>query len=265
MRLRLTLPMLIVAGWGLLAMAAQWLSLQPNVVQLEMILQGPSLDNWFGHDELGRPVWDRLVSGAATSFTVALTVVSISLLFGSLIGTAAAWYGGWLDHLLVRIMDIFLAFPGVLLAIALAGILGPGISNVIIALSLMSWVGYARLSRAQTLSLKHRDHVLAAQALGTSQWVIISRHLLPLMMAPLIVEATFGVAGVIIAEAGLSFLGLGVQPPAASWGSMIRDGTRYLLVAPHLIVIPGTILMLLVLSINLIGDNLRDRMDVRSG
>lgn len=161
------------------------------------------------------------------------------------------------------VVDIFLAFPGILLAIALAGLLGPGLDNVVIALTTVGWVGYARLARAQVLSLKQREHVQAAEALGSNRWRIMRRHLLPLMAAPLIVEATFGVAAVIVAEAGLSFLGLGVQPPAASWGAMIRDGTRYLLVAPHLVLAPGLALLAVVLAVNLLGDRLRDRLDIR--
>jgi peptide/nickel transport system permease protein len=191
-------------------------------------------------------------------------VVLISTLVGSLLGATAAYIGGWLDQLLVRVVDTFLAFPGILLAIALAGVMGPGIGNVIIALSLVGWVGYARLARAQVLSLKQRDHVTAAIALGQGRVYIIRHHLLPLITAPLIVEATFGIAAVVIAEAGLSFLGLGVQPPDASWGSMIRDGTRYMLVAPHLVLAPGLAIMLVVLAVNLLGDRLRDWLDIRS-
>jgi peptide/nickel transport system permease protein len=176
----------------------------------------------------------------------------------------SGYIGGWIDHIIVRIIDIFLAFPGILLAIALAGLLGPGIDNVIIALCVVGWVGFARLSRAQVLSIKHRDHVQAAVALGISPVLVMIRHLLPMIMAPLIIEATFGVASAVIAEAGLSFLGLGVQPPDASWGSMIRDGTRYLLVAPHMVLVPGIALMLVVLAANLLGDQLRDRLDVRA-
>jgi len=185
-------------------------------------------------------------------------------LFGTLLGIAGAWIGGIWDHLLVRVIDVFLAFPGILLAIALAGILGPGIENVVIALATVGWVGYARLARAQTLSLKHREHVIAAVALGAGTLRVIFRHLLPLVGAPLIVEGTFGVAGAIIAEAGLSFLGLGVQPPAPSWGTLIREGTRYMLVAPHLILAPALAVLLVVLSVNLLGDRLRDRLDVRT-
>ncbi|HWS03457.1 MAG TPA: ABC transporter permease, partial [Gammaproteobacteria bacterium] len=180
-------------------------------------------------------------------------------------GSFSAYIGGFWDRLLVHIIDLFLAFPGILLAIALAGILGPGIENVVIALTVVGWVGYARLARAQVLSLKSRDHVQAAIALGVPHGRIVRTHLLPLISAPLIVEATFGIAAVVVAEAGLSFLGLGVQPPEASWGSMIRDGTRYLLVAPHMVLVPGLAMVAVVLAVNLLGDRLRDRLDVRGG
>jgi peptide/nickel transport system permease protein len=172
--------------------------------------------------------------------------------------------GGWTDRVITKIIDVFLAFPGLLLAIALAAILGPGIENVVFALVVVGWVGYARLARAQTLSLRSREHVLAARALAVPTWLILFRHLVPLLLAPLGVEATFGIAGAVISEAGLSFLGLGVQPPDASWGSMIKEGTRYLLVAPHLVLAPGIALMLVVLAVNLIGDQWRDYLDVKA-
>lgn len=258
------LPVLILLLWLLAALAGPLLPLHPDQIDLPRILAAPDTAMWLGHDELGRPVLDRLLMGARTSFLVAVGVVTLSVLIGTLLGAWAAYRGGYLDLLLVRVMDIFLAFPGILLAIALAGVMGPGIENVIIALSIVGWVGYARLARAQVLSLKHRDHIAAAIVLGSKQGAIVLRHLLPLIIAPLIVEATFGIAGIVIAEAGLSFLGLGVQPPAASWGSMIRDGTRYMLVAPHLVLAPGVAIMLVVLAINLLGDRLRDRLDIRS-
>jgi peptide/nickel transport system permease protein len=257
------LPLLIVSLWALAALAAPWLPLAPDLIQLEHILDPPGTDALLGYDDLGRDIGARLAIGARTSFLVALWVVGLSLLAGTFIGTATAYHGGWWDRVAVQVVDIFLAFPGILLAIALAGLLGPGIDNVVIALTTVGWVGYARLARAQVLSLKHREHVLAAQALGTGRWRIMYRHLLPLMLAPLIVEATFGVAAVVVAEAGLSFLGLGVQPPAASWGAMIRDGTRYLLVAPHVVLAPGLAMLAVVLAVNLLGDRLRDRLDTR--
>lgn len=255
--------MLVLGGWIVLALAAPLLGLEPHRVSLPLMLQGPSTVAPLGFDELGRPLLDRLVSGARTSLLVALAVVSLSLVLGTLIGTVSAWVAGTVDHVVVRIIDVFLAFPGILLAIALAGILGPGIDNVVFALTAVGWVGFARLARAQTLSLKHREHVLAAVALGARAPRILWYHVLPLIAAPIIVEATFSIAAVIIGEAGLSFLGLGVQPPQASWGSIIQEGTRYMLVAPHLVVVPAVTLSLVVLAVNLLGDRLRDRLDVR--
>lgn len=260
---QILLPSLILLLWLLSALLGPWLPLQPDHIILPNILQPPSMTEWLGYDDLGRPILDRLIMGAQTSFFVACGVILISLTIGTFIGMISGWLGGYTDLMIVRLMDIFLAFPGILLAIALAGLLGPGIENVVFALSVVGWVGYARLARAQTLSLKRREHVLAATALGAKTPRILRYHVLPLLVAPLLVEATFGIAGVVIAEAGLSFLGLGVQPPSASWGSMIRDGTRYMLVAPHIVLAPGLVLLLVVLSVNLLGDRLRDRLDVK--
>ncbi|HEC16072.1 MAG TPA: ABC transporter permease [Sedimenticola sp.] len=262
--MRIYLPVGILLLWCLMALAGPLLPLEPDRIDLPHILAGPGVEYLLGNDDLGRPILDRLVMGARTSFVVAVGVVLVSSLVGVLAGAVAAYAGGWVDLLLMRIIDVFLAFPGILLAIALAGVMGPGIDNVIIALFVVGWVGYARLARAQILSLKRRDHVIAAVALGTGHVRIITRHLLPLIAAPLIIEATFGIAGIVIAEAGLSFLGLGVQPPAASWGSMIRDGARYMLVAPHMVLAPGLAILLVVLAVNLLGDRLRDWLDVRS-
>ena len=261
--IRFGLPGIILSLWFLMAVTGPFLPLYPERIDLMNILASPSLNEIMGYDDLGRPIMDRLMLGASTSFFVAVWVVTISVVIGTFVGTFSAYVGGVVDQILVRVIDIFLAFPGILLAIALSGIMGPGIENVIVALSIVGWVGFARLSRAQTLSLKHREHVVAAVSLGTVQRKIIVRHLFPLISAPIIVEATFGIASVVIAEAGLSFLGLGVQPPDASWGSMIRDGARYMLVSPHLVLVPGIALMLVVLSVNLLGDRLRDWMDVR--
>jgi len=254
----------VIVLWLLLSLLGQWLPLDAHQIELESILQGPGSSHWLGYDDLGRPVFDRLLAGSYTSCVVALTVVSLSLVIGTILGTMSAYLGGVFDLVITRIIDIFLAFPGILLAIALAGIMGPGIDNVVIALSVVGWVGFARLARAQTLSVKHRDHVIAAQVMGSRNSKIIFRHLIPLITTPLLVEATFGIASVVIAEAGLSFLGLGVQAPDASWGSMIRDGTRYMLVAPHLVLVPGLALMIVVLAVNLAGDRLRDWLDVKT-
>ncbi len=262
--MRLWFPASIFLLWCLLALLGPLFSLTPDHIELSRILLPPNGEAWFGYDDLGRSLWDRLIVGAQTSFIVSIAVVTISLLIGVTIGSLSAFIGGWFDHMVVRIIDIFLAFPGILLAIALAGLMGPGIDNVVIALCVVGWVGFARLSRAQVMTLKSRDHVQAAIALGAGRTRIIFRHLIPLIAAPLIIEATFAIASVVIAEAGLSFLGLGIQPPTPSWGSMIRDGTRYMLVAPHMVLVPGIALMLVVLSVNLLGDRLRDWLDVRT-
>ncbi|MEM7254499.1 MAG: ABC transporter permease [Pseudomonadota bacterium] len=262
--MRLWFPIAVVAGWAVLALAGSLWASDAAEVHLADVLRAPSADAILGRDDLGRSVFARLVAGAQTSFFVAVCVTSISLALGTLIGTASAWIGGALDHWVVRIIDVFLAFPGILLAIALAGILGPGVSNVVIALSVVGWVGFARLARAQTLSLRQRPYLLGAIAIGARFPRIVWWHLLPGLVAPLTVEATFAMAGAVIAEAGLSFLGLGAQPPAASWGTMILQGMRYMLVAPHLVAVPGIAIFLVVLAINLLGDRLRDHLDVRA-
>lgn len=264
----LWLPAAVVLLWAIFASFGTWLPLAPNDVDLPRILVRPeielSLQPWLGFDALGRPVLDRLIAGCTTSGLVAVSVIAVALTVGTIIGAASGYIGGVFDHVVVRVIDVFLAFPGILLAIALAGMLGPGIENVVIALAAVGWVGFARLTRAQTLSLKHQPHVLAARALGVGRMRIVCVHVLPLVSAPLIVEATIGIASAVIAEAGLSFLGLGVQPPQASWGSMLLEGTRYMLVAPHLVIAPAGAIFAVVLSVNLLGDRLRDRLDVRS-
>lgn len=261
---RLWIPLFILFVWSSVAVVGPGLPISPNHIDLTQILTPPSTTVWLGYDDIGRSISDRLIIGARTSFVVALSVVLIASIFGSCIGIVGAYWGGWMDHFLIRIIDIFLAFPGILLAIALAGIMGPSVENVVFALACVGWVGYARLARAQVLSLKDADHVTAARAIGASSGRIMFRHLLPLLSAPLIIELSFGVASIVVAEAGLSFLGLGVQPPDASWGSMIRDGTRYMLVAPHVVMAPGFALMIVVFAINVLGDWMRDWLDVKS-
>jgi peptide/nickel transport system permease protein len=258
-----SIPLLILAAWSMVAVLAPWLPLNPDEIGLQRILSTPDPQAWLGYDDLGRPMLDRLLIGTRTSFVVAISVVSLSMIAGTAIGLFAAWFGGFFDRVVVFITDVFLAFPGILLAIALAAVLGPGLANAVIALAIVGWVGFARLARAQALSIKTLDHVSAAQALGCGNIYIARRHILPLLTGPLIVQATFELAGVVIAEATLSFLGLGVQPPAASLGSMIRDGTRYMLVAPHMVLAPGLAVFLIVLCVNLLGDQLRDKLDVR--
>ena len=254
----------VLVLWAGIALAVPALPLLPDAVDLARILAPPGEGSLLGFDEVGRPVADRLIVGARSSLLVALVVVALAGSVGVVIGALAAYLGGWVDRALTAVIDVFMAFPGLLLAIALAGLLGPGLDNLVLALAAVGWVGYARLARAQTLSRRRREHGLAAEALGASTFRILRLHLVPLMAAPLIVEATFGLAGAVLAEAGLSFLGIGVQPPAASWGSMIREGVRYVLVAPHLVIVPGLALSAVVLATNLVGDWLRDRLDVRS-
>jgi peptide/nickel transport system permease protein len=257
-------PAAILVLWLIMALAGLSHLVSPYRIDLQAIFQPPGMSAWLGTDELGRPVLDRLLSGAGVSLLVASISVVVSATIGIAVGLVAGYFGGWVDRVISRVIEVFLAFPGILLAIAMAAMIGPGIENVIIALSVMGWVGYARLVRVQTLAMRQREHVQAALSLGQSHVTIMRQHVLPLVMAPVWVEATFGIAAAVIAEAGLSFLGLGVQPPTASWGGMIRDGVRYLLVAPHLVLAPGIALFLVVMSVNLLGDRLRDSLDVTS-
>lgn len=262
-RLAVAWPVLVIASWVMLALLADVLSLQPYRIDLGRILAAPGLERLLGADDLGRDILARLIAGARMALLVAISVTTVTLTAGTMLGLVAGYFGGWVDRMLMHVTDVFMAFPGILLAIAFAAVLGPGIGNLILALCLTSWVGYARLTRAQALSLRHRQHVLAAESLGASVPRIMSRHMLPLLAAPLVVEATYSIAGLIIAEASLSFLGLGIQAPAASWGAMLRDGVRYLLVAPHYVLVVGLSLMSLVLAVNVLGDKLRDILDVK--
>ncbi len=257
---RISLGLAILLFWFVLIIFADVLAPNPQEIDLHRILQLPSISTWqgvLGYDDLGRSIVERIIEGAKTSLLVAFVVAGISLLTGTLLGVCAAYFGGLWDHILVRLIDIFMAFPGILLAIALSALMGPGISNVIIALSIVSWVAYARLSRAQVLSIKTKEHVLAAKALGQTHAIIMFKHILPLIFSPLLVEFTFAIAGLVIAEAGLSFLGLGIQPPGSSWGNMIKNGSQYLLIAPHMVIVPGLALMSLIFAVNLLGDQIR--------
>lgn len=256
-------PLYVLAFWLCAVLLATSVDLTPDALRLEAILHGPGPDAWLGNDDLGRNVLSRILAGAQVSMTVAVLVTVITLSFGVTVGLIAGYFGGWIDRLLMQITDVFLAFPGILLAIAFAAVLGPGLNNLVLALCLTSWVGYARLTRAQALSLRSCQHVQAAESLGAGAPRIMLRHILPLLSAPLVVEATYSIAGLVIAEASLSFLGLGIQAPQASWGSMLRDGVRYMLVAPHYVLAVGLSLMSLVLAVNVLGDRLRDALDVK--
>ena len=237
----------------------------PRNIDLPSRLQPPSAAHWFGTDELGRDILSRVIYGARISMLVGSSVVVGSLLLGLIFGSIAGYYGGYADRIFnVIIMNAFLSFPGILLAIAFVAFLGPGILNLILALCVGGWVGYARLVRAQVLGAKEKEFVEAARALGASDWRIVTRHILPNIIQPVIVQAAIGMAGAVLAEATMSFLGLGVPPPTASWGAMLNDGRGHLFDAPHLVLFPAAAVMLAVLSFNFIGDALRDFMDPRS-
>ncbi|HSI25501.1 MAG TPA: ABC transporter permease [Methylotenera sp.] len=253
----------ILLFWLLAVVIGQLIGLQANTIDLNAILVSPNTHNWLGADDLGRDILARILEGIQVSFLVAIVVTVITMLVGVTVGLLAGFYGGKVDAFLMKITDIFLAFPGILLAIAFVAVLGAGISNLILALCITGWVSYARLARGQTLSLRNRQHVLAAESLGATVPRLLIKHILPLLGSILMVEATYSLASVMIAEASLSFLGLGIQAPSASWGAMLRDGVRYMLVAPHYVLVVGLSLMSLILAINLGGDYLRDKLDVR--
>jgi peptide/nickel transport system permease protein len=253
----------VLSFWLLAVLLGRIFNINPNQIDLNAILSSANSQHWLGADDLGRDNLARILEGVQVSFTVAIIVTLITMAIGVFVGLLAGFYGGKVDAVLMKITDIFLAFPGILLAIAFAAVLGAGIGNLILALCITGWVSYARLTRGQTLALRNRQHVLAAESLGASVPRLLIKHILPLLGSILIVEATYSLASVMIAEASLSFLGLGIQAPNASWGAMLRDGVRYMLVAPHYVLVVGLSLMSLILAINLGGDYLRDKLDVR--
>lgn len=261
-----TLGVILLVIFVTCAVFAPWLAPQdPAQLDLGSRLVAPGQGHWFGTDELGRDIFSRTLYGARISLIVAVSVVSLSLGLGLIAGLAAGFYGGWTDTVLnVYVTNAFLALPGILLAIAFVAFLGPGLFNLILALSISGWVGYARLVRAQVMAVKEREFVEAARALGASDLRVMCRHILPNIVQPLIVQAAIGMAGAVLAEATLSFLGLGVPPPAASWGAMLNDARSHLFDSPHLVIFPATAVMLAVLSFNFIGDALRDLLDPRT-
>lgn len=233
---------------------------------LDMISQPPSSQHYFGTDATGRDVFSRVIYGARISLQVGIIVVLVSSFIGTAIGAFAGYYGGWLDRVISGyVFNVFLAFPGLLLAIALVAFLGSGLNKLILALCIIGWVGYARLIRGQVLKVREYDFVQAARALGASNVRILFVHILPNAIQPLIVQASLGMAGAVLAEASLSFLGLGVPPPAPSWGVMIDEarGFNTLMTAPHALIFPGTAIALTVLAFNFIGDGLREYLDPR--
>jgi len=256
----------LVSIFVLFAIFAPWIAPQdPAAINLPTRLEPPSAAHWLGSDELGRDILSRIIYGARISMLVGSCVVLTSLALGVVIGSIAGYYGGRLDRFVnVVLMNAFLSFPGILLAIAFVAFRGPGILNLVLALSLGGWVGYARLVRGQVLAAREKEFVEAARALGASDLRVIVRHILPNIIQPVIVQSAIGMAGAILAEATMSFLGLGVPPPTASWGTMLNDGRAHLFDAPHLVLFPALAVMLAVLSFNFIGDALRDYLDPRS-
>jgi peptide/nickel transport system permease protein len=260
--------------WGLavtllLILAAVFASLlapyDPAAQNLPQRLLPPNSLHWFGTDELGRDIFSRVLFGARISMLVGVSVVCGCGMTGLMLGLLAGYFGGWFDRVVnVILINAFLSFPGILLAIALAAFLGPGIGKVILALTVTGWAGYARLARAQTLKVKELEFIVAARSLGASHARILLRHLLPNILQPVLIQATIGMAGVILAESTLSFLGVGVLAPIPSWGAMLNDARSHLFDAPHLIIFPALAVMTAVLAFNLLGDAWRDWLDPRT-
>ena len=237
----------------------------PDQQDLEHRLEPPSRDHLLGLDELGRDILSRLIFGARISVGVGLSVVLLAGAFGSLLGAISGYFGGAADYVVMRLADVFMAFPGILLAIALVAVLGPAIQHVVLALVVIGWVSYARLVRGQVMQVKENEFVLAAKSLGFPARRILAIHVLPNVVPVLVVQASLGMAGAILAEASLSFLGLGIQPPTASWGAMINAGRSHLIDASHLSFFPGVAILLTVMGLNFLGDALIDVLDPRSG
>ena len=233
----------------------------PATQEMALRLAGPTGLHWFGLDELGRDIFTRVLYGARISLLVGIVVVSVSATVGIALGAIAGYFGGRVDEAISRVIDILLAFPGLLLAIALVAVLGPSLTNVVLALTLIGWVGYARLVRGQVLRAREFEFVQAARALGATTPRILLRHVIPTTLPAVTVQATLGMGAAILNEASLSFLGLGVQPPTPSWGTMLNYGRGHLLDAPHLTIFPGVAIAVLVLGFNFLGDGLRDVLD----
>jgi peptide/nickel transport system permease protein len=261
---------MLKAGASIVAVAALMAGIGPPLVgadpigqQLTLRLTGPTWAHPLGLDELGRDILARVLAGARISLLVGLSVVTVSAAAGTLLGALAGYFGGRVDEVISRVIDVLLAFPGLLLAIALVAVLGPSLGHVLLALSVIGWVGYARLVRGHALRARELDYVHAARALGATHRRILWRHVVPAALPAVVVQSTLGMAGAIIGEAALSFLGLGVQPPTPSWGTMLNGGRAHILDAPHLTLFPGLAIVLLVLGLNFLGDGLRDWADPR--
>ena len=254
----------VVAALILIAVAAPLLMpYDPNQINVHAILLPPSVDHPFGTDRLGRDVLSRMIMGSRVSLQVGIVAAGLATLIGVILGAVAGYYGGWVEAAVMRFVDMMLCFPTFFLILAVIALLEPSITNIMAVIGLTSWMGVARLVRAEFLTLKERDFVMAARSLGARDARIIFRHILPNAMAPVLVAATLGVAGAILTESGLSFLGLGVQPPDASWGNILNEGKAHIEIAWWMSVFPGLAILVTVLGYNLLGEGIRDALDPR--
>jgi peptide/nickel transport system permease protein len=260
----LVLGLLLVGSMSLASLLAPWIApYDPAALDVANLLQAPGPEHWLGTDSLGRDVFSRMLYGGRVSLWVGFVAVGLSVSIGLTLGLIAGYKGGLTDEVIMRGVDVMLCFPSFFLILAVIAFLSPSLFNIMVVIGLTSWMGVARLVRAETLSLKSRDFVLAARVAGTGPVSILWRHILPNALAPVLVSATLGVAGAILVESSLSFLGLGVQPPTPSWGNMLLEGKEVLEIAPWLSIFPGMAILLTVLGYNLLGEALRDLLDPR--
>ena len=264
LNLMLTLGLIIVLGMSLAALLAPVIApFDPDALHLDHILESPSCQFWLGTDRLGRDVLSRLLYGGRISLWVGFVAVGISISIGTILGLISGYFSQWLDECIMRLVDIMLCFPSFFLILSVIAFLEPSLTNIMIVIGLTSWMGVTRLVRAETLSLREREFIAAARLAGTSSCRILFHHILPNTLAPVLITATLGVAGAILTESSLSFLGLGVQPPTASWGNMLLEGKSVIETAPWLSLYPGLAILLTVLGYNLLGESLRDLFDPR--
>ena len=257
------IALIILMLWIFFVIARFIFNWDANEMVFDEILSSPNKHAWLGRDDYGRSILTRLVDGLLNSLGIVLIATFLSSFFGIMIGIVAGYFGGRVDQFIFYFINLFMSFPGILLAIAFAAMLSPGKLNLIMALFIGGWVAYARLARSQTLICKNNDYVKASRSMGSGDIWILKKHILPSLQTPLLVEGTYSVAGLIIAEASLSFLGLGIQAPEASWGAMMHDSVRFLLVSPHYAIFVGISIMSLVYCINAIGDFLHKYWDIQ--
>ena len=262
-RNKLAIAGMVIMGTFLLTAVFAPLIAPYDPIKQDLIMRRrpPSQEHWFGRDDLGRDILSRIIFGARLSLQVGVLSVGFAIVIGALIGAASGYGGGWVDSIVMRIMDILLAFPALLLAIAIVTILGPGLINMLYAIGIVSIPAYARIVRASVLSVREQDYILAARAIGVPPRRLLFRNILPNCLTPLIVQGTLGIGTAILDAAGLSFLGLGARPPRPEWGAMLGQGRYSMFTAPHIVMFPGIAIMLTVLGFNLLGDGLRDALD----